>query len=283
MIAKQTLRLKTLLSLRVTPLTPFDVIWKNKHLLRRLVVQEIKSRYRGSLLGILWSVLVPLSQLLVFTFVFTSIIPSRWGGNHSNTGDFALVLFAGLIIYGLFSEAVVRAPALLLENPSYLKKVVFPVELLGVSALCVALINALISLAILMMFNLALKGSLPATIVALPLVLMPFLFMLCGLIWFLSATGVYIRDLRYAVGPIVSFLMFLSPVFYPASALPPQYAWIFKLNPLVPVIEQTRAVIIDIKWPDMATVAGLWAMGLISLWLGYLWFSGTRRGFADVV
>jgi len=277
------MRLKALVSLRVTPLTPFVVVWKNKHLLRRLVAQELQSRYRGSLLGVLWSVLVPLSQLLVFTFVFTSVIPSRWGGNSGNVGDFSLVLFAGLIVYGLFSEAVGRAPMLLLENPSYLKKVVFPVELLGVSALCVAVVNALISLAILLLFKLVLTGAVSVSIVALPLVLVPFLLLLCGLIWFLAATGVYIRDLRYAVGPLLSLMMFLSPVFYPASALPPQFAWIFALNPLVPVIEQVRAIVLYDQWPTMASVAGLWALGMMSIWLGYLWFSGTRRGFADVV
>lgn len=276
------MRLKALASLRVTPVTPFLVIWRNKHLLRRLVVQELQSRYRGSLLGVLWSILVPLSQLLVFTFVFTAIIPARWGGNGGGVGEFALVLFAGLIVYGLFSETVGRAPMLLLENPSYLKKVVFPVELLGVSALCVALVNALISLAILLVFDLSLKGTMSVAIISLPFVLMPFLLLLCGLIWFLSATGVYIRDLRYAVGPVLSLLLFLSPVLYPAAALPPQYSWIFALNPLVPVIEQTRAIINHGQWPDPIAVAGLWAMGFFSTWLGYLWFCGTRRGFADV-
>ncbi|MFC5420131.1 ABC transporter permease [Bosea eneae] len=283
MIAKQTSRLTALLSLRVTPLTPFSVIWNNKHLLRRLVSQEVQSRYRGSLLGVVWSVLVPLSQLLVFTFIFTSVIPSRWGSNSGNVGEFSLNLFVGLIVYGLFSEALGRAPMLLLENPSYLKKVVFPVELLGVSALILALVNALISLVILLVFQFASTGAISVTVIALPLVIIPFVLLLCGLIWFLCATGVYVRDLRYAIGPILSLFMFLSPVFYPASSLPSEFAWIFALNPLVPAIEQVRAIVLYGQWPTMRSILEMWTIGLISIWLGYLWFSGTRRGFADVV
>ena len=227
--------------------------------------------------------LVPLSQLLVFTFIFTSVIPSRWGSNSGNVGEFSLNLFVGLIVYGLFSEALGRAPMLLLENPSYLKKVVFPVELLGVSALILALVNALISLVILLVFQFASTGAISVTVIALPLVIIPFVLLLCGLIWFLCATGVYVRDLRYAIGPILSLFMFLSPVFYPASSLPSEFAWIFALNPLVPAIEQVRAIVLYGQWPTMRSILEMWTIGLISIWLGYLWFSGTRRGFADVV
>lgn len=267
----------------VGPLAPFRIAWQHHRLIRRLAKREVDARYRGSLLGIVWAVLNPLLMLVVYTFIFTTVFQARWGAAEGGSGEFALLLFSGLILFNIFADCINRAPGLLLENVSYIKKVVFPLEILPVVGLAVALFNAALGFLILAVFHLAVLGLPPPTALLLPMVLLPLCLTTLGISWFLASAGVFLRDIRQIVGVVVTVLMFMSPIFYPISALPEQFRALIHLNPLTTVLEQSKDLLFWGRIPDpldwaLATLAG-WACA----WLGYLWFMKTRRGFADVV
>jgi lipopolysaccharide transport system permease protein len=264
-----------LLSLFIAP-------FEHSGLVKQLVRREILGRYRGSFLGLLWSFVTPVLMLTVYTFVFGMIFRSRWTADGESRFEFALVLFAGLIVFNLFSECVTRAPGLVLANVNYVKKVIFPLEILPWVVLGSALFHAAISLLVLA-GALALTQGLHPTILLLPLVLAPLLLLILGLSWLLAALGVFVRDIGQFINLAMTALLFLSPIFYPASALPESVRdWLF-LNPLTFMIEQTRAVLIWGKWPDWGGL-GLYALLMLPVaWLGFAWFQRTRKGFADVL
>jgi len=258
-------------------------IWQHKQLIKRLIERDIHSRYKSSFLGIFWVVMTPLLMLSVYTFVFSSILKARWPSSSDNEFEFAIVLFCGLTIFNLFSEMLNRAPTLIVDNVNYVKKVIFPVEILPIVALGSALFQAFISFLILLVFYVIYFGSIHWTVILIPLVLLPFVILLAGLGLFLTSLGVFIRDIGQAIGVITTGLMFLSPIFYPLSALPERIRPYIYLNPLTFIIEQMREVII---WGHLPDWSGLLIYTLISLviaWMGYFFFIKTRKGFADVL
>lgn len=270
---------------RAPLLSLFDVFatgWTRRALIRQMVWREVIGRYRGSFLGLLWSFVTPLLMLTVYTFVFSVVFQGRWGGGSENRFEFALVLFAGLIVFNLFSECVSRAPGLILANVNYVKKVIFPLEILPWVSLGAALFHALISLAVLMVF-LSMKMSLPWTAALLPVVLFPLLPLIMGLSWLLASLGVFIRDIGQFMGMLMTVLMFMSPIFYPASALPEKVrGWLY-LNPLTFIIEQAREVVIWGNAPDWSGLLIYLGLAMIVAWAGLAWFQKTRKGFADVL
>jgi len=256
--------------------------WKYSNLLFQMIWREVVGRYRDSIIGLMWSFLHPLLMLAVYAFVFGVVLPARWP-SADTPGDFALNLFAGLVVYGLFSECVNRAPSLVLNNVNYVKKVVFPLYLLPISVLVSALFHALVSLFILLLFFIFLHGMPYLTVLWVPLIWLPFILFTIGLSWVLASLGVYLRDIGQVVGVTTTALLFLSPVFYPASALPEALqAWIY-LNPLALVIEQTRAAILLGISPDLLAWAIYMGGGITTAWLGYMWFIKTCKGFSDVL
>lgn len=258
---------------------------RQRQLIWRLSEREVIGRYRGSLLGWGWSFLNPLLMLAVYSFVFSQVFRSHWdqaGGGHGTLG-FAINLFAGLIVFNLFAECVSKAPTLILENANYVTKVVFPLEILAGVTVAAASFHALTSVIILAGFQLLGQGSIPLTTLWLPLVWLPLVLGCLGLTWCLSALGVFLRDISQVVGVIVSMLMFLSAVFYPASALPQAWRPLLSLNPLVPIIEQTRRVCVNGDNPQALFLLLGIPLGLLLCELGYRAFQKSRRAFADVL
>jgi lipopolysaccharide transport system permease protein len=261
-------------------------------LILTLVRREIAGRYRGSVLGMLWSLLTPLFMLAVYTFVFGVVLRARWesvgaGGAPTaaqpTTAEFAIILFAGLIVFQLFSEVVLRAPTLILANANYVKKVVFPLQILPVVALGSALFHAAVSLVVLLGFMLAVYGAVPPTALLLPIVIVPLCVMTVGIAWFLAALGVYYRDIGQILGTLVTALMFLSPIFFPLSALPDWIRGWIAINPISLPVEQVRALLIFGGPPDLGGLAVYTAVAFAVAVLGYAWFQKTRKGFADVL
>jgi homopolymeric O-antigen transport system permease protein len=259
-----------------------------------LVRREIAGRYRGSMLGLLWSMLTPLFMLAVYTFVFGVVLRARWaaegaqsaagaGTSEPSTAEFAIILFAGLIVFQLFAEVISRAPTLILSNTNYVKKVVFPLEILPAIALGSALFHAGVSFVVLLVFRLFVLGVIPITVLLLPLVLAPFCLVILGLSWFIAALGVYYRDINQFLGTLITALLFLSPIFFPLSALPEWLRPWVALNPLSVPVEATRAVLIFGTFPDFASLGAYSAFGIAIATLGYAWFQKTRKGFADVL
>ncbi|MBX7172212.1 MAG: ABC transporter permease [Pyrinomonadaceae bacterium] len=258
--------------------------WKNRNLIQTLVKREIVGRYRGSLLGILWSFFNPLLMLAIYTFVFGVIFKSRWRSDNTSQTEFALILFAGLIIFNLFAECVNRAPSLILSNVNYVKKVVFPLEILPWVALGSVGFHGLVSLVVWLIAYLILFGIPHFTVLFFPLVIIPLLLFIIGFTWLLASLGVYLRDVSQIVGILVTMVMFLSPIFYPAANLPEGiFRNILTLNPLTTVVDEFREVLFWGNYPDLNRLSVSFVSGLFTAWLGFVWFQKTRKGFADVI
>ncbi len=241
-------------------------------------------RYRGSLLGLTWSFLTPLLMLGVYSFVFVGVFRASWPGTAKGGGlEFALQVFAGLVVFNLFAEMTSRAPNLIVEQPNLVKKVIFPVELLTWVTVLSGLFHLLIGVVSLLLVLLLSRGGLPVTALALPLVLLPFLPFLLGLGWFLSALGVFVRDVGQVMTMVVSLSMFMSPVFYSLSTLDARWQFWMRLNPLTLIIEQVRAVLLQGQWPAWGAL-GLYALLACAFAAaGAIFFQLTRKGFADVL
>lgn len=258
-------------------------LWNHRIIVWRLVSREVAARFRGSIFGFAWALLSPIALLTIYTFVFTVVFQARWHAEVSNRGDFALNLFIGLIIFQFFSECMVRASNLLLENVAFIKKVVFPLECLAWVAVGTAGFGALMNLAVLFAAHLLLAGLPPPTLVLFPLIAIPLVLMTVGLIWFLAATGVYLRDLGQIVGVIMPMLLFSSAVFFPLDAIPVPYRDWLGLNPLVQIIEMSRDLLLSGTVPSVVAFLLITALAAVIAWLGLAWFRATRRGFADIV
>lgn len=272
--------------MRDYPATPVEMVaslWRNRSLIHASAKREVLGRYRGTFLGLLWSFFNPLFMLAVFTFVFSVIFKARWGGGSGSKTEFALVLFAGLLAFNLFAECINRAPGLILSNANYVKKVVFPLEILPFVGLLSALFHTLISLGVWLIAYTLFFGIPHLTVLYLPLVLVPLCLFLMGLSWALASLGVFLRDVSQFIGLLTTALMFLSPIFYPVTAFPEDYRYILYLNPLTTVVEQTRDVLFWGNTPDFLMLAIYWVVTLGIAWLGFAWFQKTRKGFADVL
>ncbi len=234
-------------------------------------------------MGLLWSFLHPLVMLVVYTFMFSVVFETRWSAGVSSKFDFAILLFAGMIVHSLFAECLNRAPALIIHNVSYVKKVVFPLEILPCISLGSALFHTTVSISVLLVFFALNHWFLNWTAVFLPLLLLPLAVVCLGLSWFLASLGVFSRDVGHATGVVSMILLFLSPVFYPVSAVPESYRFIVNLNPLTFIVEQVRDVLVWGKLPNWGALVAYYVVSAIVAWLGFMWFQKTRKGFADVL
>lgn len=257
--------------------------YSNQSLIVNLIKREVVGRYRGSVMGLLWSFFNPVFMLLVYTYVFSVVFKARWLGGSNSKVEFALVLFTGLLVYNLFSEVLNRAPSLILNNANYVKKVIFPLEVLPIVAMGTAGFHMLVSLLAWLIFYVIFFGLPVWTVLQLPLVLVPLILTTLGLAWILASLGVYLRDVGQIIGVITMALMFLSPIFYPVASLPEQYHAFMHMNPLTYIVEETRNVMIWGKLIDW-NLWTRWTSGAaVVAWLGFAWFQKTRKGFADVL
>ena len=255
---------------------------RRRTLLWQFLRRDILQRYKGTVLGLGWSFLTPLLMLGVYTFVFRVVFKARWGTGDGGNLEFALQLYTGLIIFNLAAECLGRAPQLIVEQPNLVKKVVFPLEILAWVALGTALFHALLGMALLLLAASWAQGFQP-TMLLLPVVWLPLLPLLLGLVWFLASLGVFLRDIGQVMGMVVSLLLFLSPIFYPLSALPEAWRPALAANPLTFIIEQSRRVVMAGAGPDWLGLLAYAAIACAVAWLGYRWFMLTRKAFADVI
>ena len=258
-------------------------LWGNRELITQMTRREVVGRYKGSVMGLLWSFLNPVFMLVVYSFVFSVVFKARWSGDGESHTQFAVILFAGMTVHALFAEVLNRAPGIILGNVNYVKKVVFPLEILVVVSLGAALFHSLVSLLVLLVTFAMLNGFIHWTAIFAPLVLLPLMMMSLGFGWILSSLGVFVRDIGQLIGVFTTALLFLSPVFFPVSALPESFQPWLNLNPLTFIIEQSREVLIWGHLPDWKGLM-LYCIGAgIFSWFGFFWFQKTRKGFADVL
>ncbi len=249
-----------------------------------LVTRELGERFAGTYLGWFWVLLPQVLTLLIFAFVFGVVFEARWGQDYGDGfARFAVILFAGLILFNFVAECLNRGPRLILDRPNLVKQVVFPLELLPVVAALAAAVTLVASIAVLLPGAWLVGIPIRATALALPLLLIPLILAGCGLLWWLSAIGIYLRDVAQATTPLTQILLFLSPIFYPLSALPEPYQPWFYLNPLTVVVQWSRGLLFEGTMPGLWPLLGYWlATGLFALG-GLLWFRRLRKGFADVL
>ena len=259
-------------------------LWRNRELILQMTKREVVGRYKGSAMGLMWSFLNPVFMLVVYTFVFSVVFKARWGvvGEDSKT-LFATVLFVGMIIQELFAEVVNRAPSLILSNVNYVKKVVFPIEILPFISMATALFHSMISLCVLLMAFVILNGLIHWTVVLIPFVLLPFIILVLGFAWMLASIGVFLRDVGQVIGMVTTIMMFLAPVFYPITAVPEKYIPFIMANPLTFIIEQSREVLVWGHLPNWTGLAIYTASSIVVAWAGFALFQKTRKGFADVL
>jgi lipopolysaccharide transport system permease protein len=257
-------------------------LWSNRHLIVQMTKREVAGRYKGSFMGLAWSFFNPVIMLTVYTLIFSVVFKARWGGGEESKTQFALVLFVGMIMHGLLAEVLNCAPGLILSNANFVKKVVFPLEILPVISMGAALFHSLISLGVFLVAFFLLNDCLHWTAVLVPLVLLPLVTFTLGLAWMLASLAVFLRDIGQTIG-ITTTMLFLAPVFYPIAALPEEIRPWIMANPLTFIINQAREVLIWGRPPDWLGLGVYTLVATFVAWAGYAWFQKTRKGFADVL
>lgn len=234
-------------------------------------------------MGLFWSLLSPIVMLAVYTFVFSVVFKARWGIGADDKTAFAMNVFAGIIVHGFFAECASRSPGLMLQYTSYVKRVVFPLWILPPVVIASALFHFAVSLGVLLLAHLLIQGFVYWQVLALPLIMLPLLLISLGVSWFLTALGVFLRDIGQIIPVLMTVMMFMAPVFYPVSALPEAYqGWLY-LNPLTPAIEMTRALLLSGTFPSASDYLLYLLGGIACAAVGGLFFQRARRGFADVL
>lgn len=258
---------------------------RQRELLWQFTARQVAERYRGSSMGLTWALITPLAMLGIYTFVFTVIFDAR--GPEQPTANprlnFALMLFTGLIVFNVFSECANAAPYLIVRNPNYVKKVVFPLEILPASLVASALVHSLMSLAILLVALVALAGAIPWTVCLLPLYYLPLLMLMLAMSWVLSSLGVFLRDTGHVMVVLVQVLMFLTPIFYDEKLIPASLLPYYQLNPLTIIVSGFRRCLLLGELPDWPRWGALSIVSVLALLVSYAWFMKIKRGFADVI
>lgn len=258
------------------------LLYKNSYMIRSMVIRDLRQRYVGSILGVFWSVIHPLTQILLYYFVFGVVFKMRLGPEYGET-KFVFWLIAGLLPWMFFAETVSRAPNAVLDQANIVKKMVFPSEILPIVNLAAALINHIIAVAILVVFLIASgHGISSEMLLILPYLLLLGLFSL-GISWLLSSLTVYLRDIYHIIGVIVNIWFYLTPIIYPQHQLPVGLRWLFGLNPMLHVIEGFRAALLGKTNVDIAGLIYLLVVGIVILIMGALTFRKLKPAFADVL
>ena len=276
----------------LNPVAMVRSLWRQRELVSQLARRDIEGRYKAARLGLLWAILTPLCLLGIYTFVFAVVFKFRWSDDptaHESRGQFALTMFCGMLLYGLFSEVVNRAPQMIVANPNYVKKVVFPLEVFVVSGLASALINMLIGYGVWLAGWLLIERCLPPwTIVWMPVVLLPVCLTTAGVSWVLASIGVFVRDVGHAVILATQVLFFATPIFYSLQRVPQPWRRVLEINPLTHAIEDMRRIMMwkgmgDPPQPEWTWWIGMTAASAVIALLGYAFFMKSKRAFADVI
>ena len=276
----------------LNPLTLVRSLWMSRELIRQFTIRMVRSQHKGTTLGVLWDVLTPIFILVVYTFIFSTVLKMKWdnlpGGAPGTDGaewaQFAITMFCGMIVFGIFADCVTAAPTMIVSRPNYVKKVVFPLEVFPIAALGAALFTALVSIVILLVAAFVAFGTISKTIWLFPLVLVPTILFTLGVSWFLASLGVFLRDTNQFVNLFVQrLLFFMTPIFYPMSRVPEQFLPFMRANPLAILVVEGRKTLLWGQYPDFVAL-GLLTLGSFAVFqLGYAWFAKSRKGFGDVI
>jgi lipopolysaccharide transport system permease protein len=264
---------------------PALTIWNNRGLIRSMVRRDILARYRGSFGDVFWTVLNPLLLMATYFFVFGVVLKSRFPGDDSKSG-FVLYFLAGMLPWLPFSEAIGRAPHVILEHRNFVKKLVFPVETLPVNQVISGLVTGAFTFGLFLIALLLARGSVPITVLWIPVLLIPQLLFTLGTSWFLAALGVFVRDLSQIIGFLLTLWFFLTPICYSETSyesLPKQALVILGKNPMYTLVRGYRSILLESHPPEFHSLWKLWILAIVVCLLGHAWFYKLRKSFADVV
>ena len=262
-------------------IVPFERAWHHRELIRAVVRRELKSRFRGSLLGWVWAIAAPLVMLLAYTFVFSIALPVQ--AQNISITEYAGNIFCGLIVFNLFSELAYRAPMLLHEHSSFVKKSIFPSEAIAWIASIRAFVYAGISFVVLLVFRLVTALWLPATVVLAPLVILPFALLMLGIVWFLMGLGAFTKDVAHLMISIVPIMMFATPIFYTFDQIPQQFVPWLKLNLIGDYIDMLQALVIHGRLPSLLMYVVCALVSYAVFMLGYSFFMRYKSVIVDVI
>lgn len=265
------------------PLAILASMRENGGLIGSLSAREIAERYKESFMGFAWAVIQPLFIIVIYVFVFTFVFKSRWPDGSGSKSEFALVLFAGLLVFNMFAEMLNRSPQLILEKRNYVKRVVFPLEIMPCVCAATAGFNLVVSTGIWLIFYMIADGVPHLTILLFPVILIPFICFMLGISWLLASLGVYLRDIAQVTAIVTTGAMFLTPIFYSPASFPPKLRALLNLNPLTIVVRQVRDVLIWGRMPNVFVYCACLFISLLVMWGGFAFFQQTRKGFADVI
>jgi lipopolysaccharide transport system permease protein len=264
-------------------LSPIGALLDHRSLTLELAKRDVLGRYRGASFGLLWSLISPFLMLCVYTFAFGTVMGGRWPQIGSGHSRYSIILFAGMIVHGFLAECINRAPQLIVGNPNFVKRIIFPIEILPWPMVLSALFHVLMNLIVFVVLRLIMDGAFSWTIILLTLVMIPLIELTLGDSWFLAAAGVYMRDIGQVTGVLSMALLFLSSAMMPVSSVPASYRWVFVMNPLTFIIDQARNVMLWNLMPDWVGLGLYLLVSLAVAYLGRVWFMATRGGFADVL
>jgi lipopolysaccharide transport system permease protein len=265
------------------PFEPFWSLWRNRELYQRVLVRDIQTAFRGSVLGLAWVVLIPLVLVAVYTFVFGAVLKSTWASEVRSPHEVPLLFFGSLTVFAFFMEVVSRAPNFIRENKTYVTKVIFPLDILCWVLVGTALLKLFVNLALLSLFLLIFTGGLPVRVLLVPFLLVPFVLLTMGIAWLLAAAGAYVRDLAHAVTAVAPVLVFITPVFYSVQQVPEGFRGAYFLNPLTFILERMRDLLFFDRAFSIEGYAIYCAVALAVFMLGFAFFQRLRAGFSDVV
>lgn len=261
---------------------PVLAVWNNWGLIRSMVRRDIAARYRGSFGDMFWTILNPLLLMATYFFVFGIILRSRFPGDDS-PGGFVLYFLAGMLPWLPFSEALGRAPQIILDHRNFVKKLVFPVEVLPIDVVFAGLVTGGFALCLFIVFLLFEREMVPITVLWLPALIIPQILFTMGAAWFLSALGVFMRDLSQVIGFLLTLWFFITPICYPESSLSGDVMKILGKNPMYVLVRGYRSVLLENHAPEMHSLWKLWLLSIFALLAGFAWFYKLRKSFADVI
>lgn len=274
---------QVLTSLFIEPARMLAGLWDRRELVWQFTHRNIELRHRGSRLGAFWALINPLSMLALYYFVFGRVYGTRFDHIVGETDfDFALALFLGLCLFHVFTETLSAAPGVIVTNPNFVKKVVFPLEVLPMAQLGAAVFHLSVGLGLVLVGSAFGTSGLSWHAALLPILIVPLILLSAGVSFFLAALGVFLRDVGQVTAFIATALLFGSAVMYPPSRIPESFAFL-RFNPLLQIVDLARETALSHHLPALDRVAFVYVVGFGCFACGLIFFSLLRRSFAEVI
>lgn len=267
----------------LNPVTTVASLWAKRDLIHQFTKREVLERHKGAMLGMAWNIISPMLTIAVYTFLFGVMFNVRFGDRTGSVADYVLPFFTGFLLYHVFSESANRAPNLITSRRNFVKKVVFPIQILPLTVVLSTAIYLAVTVGLVVVGNLITHGEVSATIWLFPAVLVPLYLLSLAASWLLASIGSFLWDLKNIVSFLTHLTFMVTPIFYPVERVPEGARWLLWLNPFTHIVEAGRDTLVRGVVPDLVGLGVLTVIALVLAQGSYAWFMKSRRGMADVV